>query len=76
MEYRRAEMGSRRLLRVIGGNGKMQLPHAVLKRSVRGTSDQDVELREIVRVRCASGEEEVGRQLLAVKGAMVRGQAA
>jgi hypothetical protein len=54
----------------------MQLPDAALEWSVRGSSDQDVELREVVRVRCTGGKEEVWRQCLAMKSAVIRSQAA
>lgn len=54
----------------------MKFPYAALEWSMCWSSEQDVELREVVGMRCTSREEKIGRELLVVKGAVVRSQAA
>lgn len=53
MEDGRAEVGRRRLLRVIGRDAEMQLPYAAGIGGVRGSGEENIELGEIITSVCA-----------------------
>lgn len=71
MENGRSEVGRGWLLRVLGWDAEMQLPHACRERSIGGTGEEHIKLGEVVCRIYTGRKEVVRRQRLAVESAMV-----